>query len=347
MSLEHIVGPTNLNCTNLFSPIQVGSARLRHRVVVPPLSKVEALGYAPERRCIAGYYGQMTQIPGTLALVESTVFASPGQDGSEEEVPYLGPLDPSAEWAQLFGRIHANHSYVFVQLCNLGDPAEANALAAALNSVSLDGGDGGASFAMGPSKEFIRHFIEQYVELAKSAILTGADGVEIHHADGSLLNQFLDPETNKRTDEYGRSIENRARLTLDVVDAVIEAVGADRVAICFSPYAPGSHFLTVAQYAYILGELEKRSRLGSRLAYVRLEEPTSSFFSSRPIDDSCEGAIGFVYSIWKGPVVRAGNLAIHPEQVEIAIENSRTLITDGQFFISNLNIGQETSCYYQ
>lgn len=348
MCFDESVGRTDLNGTNLFSPIRVGGARLRHRVVVPPLNKVEAMGYVPGRRSLAAYYGEMSQIPGTLAIVESTVFTSPDQ-GVADDSPCSGPLDPAAGWGQVFGRIHSNHSYVFVQLCNLAESAEAAELAAALDSVSLDAVSLDASnhqrggLGTGPSRAIIAQFVQQYVELARSAILTGADGVEIHHVEGSLLNHFLDPEANKRTDEYGRSIENRARLTLEVVDALVGAIGAERVAICFSPYASGSHFLTVAQHAYVLGELERRSRHGSPLAYVHLEEPSTRDLSMGEGSDPHEGATSFLYSIWKGPVIRAGSLTLHPELIQALAENDRTLIADGQFFISNLNIGLEMS----
>ena len=129
----------------------------------------------------------------------------------------------------------------------------------------------------GLTKDEIKQYIKDYVQAAKNAIAAGADGVEIHNANGYLLNQFLDPISNHRTNEYGGSIENRARFTLEVVDAVVEAVGADRVGIQLQHHLgtmSGSQEPTiVAQYAYVIGELERRARAGKRLAYVHLVEP--------------------------------------------------------------------------
>ena len=83
----------------------------------------------------------------------------------------------------------------------------------------------------GLTKDGIKQYIEDYVQAAKNAIEAGADGVEIHNADSYLLDQFLDPISDHRTDEYSGSIENRARFTLEVIDAVVEALGADKVGI--------------------------------------------------------------------------------------------------------------------
>ena len=88
------------------------------------------------------------------------------------------------------------------------------------------------------TKEEIKEYIAAYVTAARNAIRAGFDGVEVHGANGYLLDQFIQDVTNKRTDEYGGSVENRARFVLEVVDAVVEAVGAERTGIRFSPWSP-------------------------------------------------------------------------------------------------------------
>ena len=194
----------------------------------------------------------------------------------------------------------------------------------------------------GITKDEIKQYIEDYVQAAKNAIEIGADGVEIGSANGYLLNQFLDPISNHRTDEYGGSIENRARFVLELVDALIEAVGADKVGIRFSPYhtfgtMSGSQEPTiVAQYAYVIGELERRAKAGKRLAYLHLIEPRLDLITP---GDSETKDIGekndFAYSIWKGLVIRSGNLAIHPEAVKDMVKDDRTLIAYGRYYIAN------------
>ncbi len=86
-------------------------------------------------------------------------------------------------------------------------------------------------------KAGIKEVVQQYATAAKNAIAAGFDGVEIHGASGYLIEQFIKSSTNKRTDEYGGSIENRARFALEVVDAVVQAVGADRVGLRLSPFS--------------------------------------------------------------------------------------------------------------
>nr|4RNX_A Chain A, NADPH dehydrogenase 1 [Saccharomyces pastorianus]4RNX_B Chain B, NADPH dehydrogenase 1 [Saccharomyces pastorianus] len=192
------------------------------------------------------------------------------------------------------------------------------------------------------TKDEIKQYIKEYVQAAKNSIAAGADGVEIHSANGYLLNQFLDPHSNTRTDEYGGSIENRARFTLEVVDALVEAIGHEKVGLRLSPYgvfnsmSGGAETGIVAQYAYVAGELEKRAKAGKRLAFVHLVEPrVTNPFLTEGEGEYEGGSNDFVYSIWKGPVIRAGNFALHPEVVREEVKDKRTLIGYGRFFISN------------
>ena len=181
----------------------------------------------------------------------------------------------------------------------------------------------------------INQYMKDFVEAAKNLI---ADGVEIHNATEYLLNQFLDPISNNRTDEYGGSIENRSTFILEVVDAI----GASKVGIRLSPYGSysgisgGDNPLIIARYAYLIDELEKRAQQGSRLAFIHVIEPCirNPFL----IEDEgiyTSGTNDFVYSIWKGAIIRAGNLALHPEGIQKMVEDDRTLVAYGRYFISN------------
>lgn len=121
-----------------------------------------------------------------------------------------------------------------------------------------------------------------------------------------------------------------------------DAIGHDRVGLRLSPYGTfndmsgGAEPDIVAQYAYVLGELEKRAKAGKRLAYVHLVEPRVT----NPLLDEGEGEYDkgsndFAYSIWKGPIIKAGNFALHPNSVKEEVKCDRTLIAYGRFFISN------------
>ncbi|CCH60834.1 hypothetical protein TBLA_0D03340 [Henningerozyma blattae CBS 6284] len=192
------------------------------------------------------------------------------------------------------------------------------------------------------TKDDINQYIQDFVNGAKNAIECGADGVEIHAANGFLLNQFLDPISNKRTDEYGGSIENRARIILEVVDALVDAISEDKVGIRFSPYTDsggmsGSWDPTVfAHYAYVFAQLEKRAQEGKRLAFIHIYEPG---VTANWVDDGTGTYVGgttdFIYSIGKGTVIRTGNLTIHPEVAKEFLKQPNTLLGYGRYFISN------------
>ena len=354
MSFATNFKPIALGETNLFKPIKLGTSELKHRVVMAPLTRMRAHhpGNIPNRDWAAEYYDQRSRRPGTMIITEGTFVSA--QAGGYDNAPGIWSEEQIAEWKKIFAKIHENGSFVWAQLWALGRQAYADALArdglrydSASDNLYMD--DEHKEKALksknpqhGITKDEIKQYIKDYVQAAKNAIEIGADGVEIGSANGYLLNQFLDPISNHRTDEYGGSIENRARFVLELVDALIEAVGADKVGIRFSPYhtfgtMSGSQEPTiVAQYAYVIGELEKRAEEGKRLAYLHLIEPRLDLITP---GDSETKDIGekndFAYSIWKGLVIRSGNLAIHPEAVKDMVKDDRTLIAYGRYYIAN------------
>ncbi|QLL32353.1 hypothetical protein HG536_0C05220 [Torulaspora globosa] len=356
MSFVENFKPIALGDTNLFKPIKIGNNELKHRVVMPPLTRMRAHhpGHVPNDWAIE-YYDQRSKRPGTFIITEGT-FPS-AQSGGYDNAPGIWSEKQLEQWKKIFAKIHENKSFVWVQLWVLGRQAFPDTLArdglpyvSASDEVYMDETQREKAVKSnnpqhGLTKDEIKQYIKEYVQSAKNSIEAGADGVEIHSANGYLLNQFLDPISNKRTDEYGGSIENRARFTLEVVDAVTEAIGCDKVGIRFSPYGTfgtmsgGQEPLIVAQYAYVLGELEKRAKAGNRLAFVHLVEPrvTNPFYAEGQGEYN-EGTNDFAYSIWKGPIIRAGNLALHPEDVKKMVADDRTLIGYGRFFISNPDI---------
>ncbi|QLG74980.1 hypothetical protein HG535_0H03070 [Zygotorulaspora mrakii] len=349
--------PIPLGDTNLFKPIKVGNNELLHRVVMPPLTRMRAThpGNVPNKDWAAEYYDQRSKRAGTMLITEGT-FPS-AQSGGYDNPPGIWSKEQCEQWEKIFRKVHDNKSFIWVQLWVLGRQAYPDTLArdglrydSASDAVYMDAEqEEKANKANNPqhgiTKDEIKQYIADYVHAAKNSIEAGADGVEIHAANGYLLNQFLDPISNKRTDGYGGSIENRARFTLEVVDAVVEAIGADKVGIRFSPYGTfgtmsgGAEPLIVAQYAYVLGELERRATQGSRLSYVHLVEPrvTNPFFTEGQGEYE-GGSNDFAYSVWKGLIIRAGNLALHPDVVADMVDNDRTLIAYGRYFIANPDI---------
>lgn len=352
--------PIALQDTKLFKPIQIGDTTVEHRAVMCPLTRMRAHhpGNVPNKDWAVEYYDQRSKAPGTMIITEGT-FPSP-QCGGYDNAPGIWSKEQIEQWKKIFAKIHENKSFAWVQLWVLGRQAFPDTLKrdglrydSASDGVYMD--DASEKKAIecdnrqhGITKEEIKQYVKDYVQAAKNSIDAGADGVEIHSANGYLLNQFLDPISNKRTDEYGGSIENRARFVLEVVDAVVDAIGEKRVGIRFSPYGTfgtmsgASEPGLIAQYAYVVGELEKRAKAGKRLAYIHLVEPrvTNPFFTEGQ-GWYKEGSNDFVYSIWKGPVIRAGNYALDPRAARDDVQkNDRTLIGYGRLFISNPDLVQ-------
>lgn len=349
--------PVPLADTNLFKPIQIGDIKLNHRAVMPPLTRLKAdpVGHIPNKDWTAEYYDQRSQYPGSLIITEATYISA--QAGGYENAPGIWSQEQINEWTKIIKKIHDNKSFAYIQLWAMGRQGLPDVLAkaglrydSASNGVYMDDGQKEKALKAnnpqhGLTKEEIKQYISDYVQAAKNALATGADGVEIHSANGYLLNQFLDPKSNHRTDEYGGSIENRARFTLEVVDAVVEAIGHQKVGIRLSPYGTfgsmsgGEDPLTIAQYSYLVGEIEKRAREGKRLAYIHLMEPrVTNLVLEEGQGEYTDGTNDFVYSIWKGAVIRSGNLALYPEVVKDMVKDDRTLVAYGRFWISNPDI---------
>ncbi|CCK72692.1 alkene reductase KNAG_0L00690 [Huiozyma naganishii CBS 8797] len=352
MSFQTNFTPVALKDANLFKPIKVGAMELDHRVVMAPLTRMRALhpNHIPNEELTPLYYDQRSKAPGTLIITEATFISA--QAGGYDNAPGIWSEEQVAVWKKIFAKIHGNNSFVFVQLWNLGRQAIPSAMArdglrydSASDDLYIDEETKKAAFDAGIkqhgiTKSEIKQYIAEYVHAAKNSIEAGADGVEIHSANSYILNQFLDPISNHRTDEYGGSIENRARFSLEVVDALINAIGAERVGIRFSPFGKyggmsGSDDPQVYElYSYLLDQLESRAQFGNRLAYVHLMEPrvTNASLEEGQGED-LEHSNDFAYEHWKGPIIRSGTFAINPDITKRVVDD-RTLIAYGRYFIS-------------
>ena len=354
MSFNKDFKPVALGDTNLFKPIKIGDCELQHRCVYPPLTRMRAAhpGNVPNKDWAAEYYDQRSKFPGSMLITEGAFISA--QAGGYDNAPGIWSDEQVAEWKKIFAKVHENKSFLWVQLWALGYASYPDTMArdglrydAPSENPYMDAeSKEKAKKANNPqhslTKAEIKEYIDNYVKAAKNSLAAGADGVEIHSANGYLLNQFLDPNVNQRTDEYGGSIENRSRFALEVVDALVEAVGESKVGIRFSPYGTfntmsgGAETGIVAQFAHIIGELEKRARAGKRLAYIHLVEPrVTNPFLTEGTGEYDDGTNDFVYSIWKGPIIRAGNLALHPEITTEMVKDDRTLCAFGRYWIAN------------
>lgn len=300
---------------------------------------------------MAEYYSQRSSRKGTFVISEGT-FITLGS-GGHDSGPGIFNSDQIEAWKQVVEAVHKNESFFFMQLWHTGRQSFPNYLkdnncpfVSATDDLYLNEETKQLALAVGNpqhglTKEEIAQYIADYVQAAKNALEVGCDGVEIHSANGYLLNQFLDPISNNRTDEYGGSIENRARFVLELIDALVEAIDAEKVGIRFSPFGVYGNMsgisepLIVSQFAYIFGELEKRAIAGKRIAYIHLVEPRATDFNLTEGEGCVDASNDFIYSIWNGCVIRAGNYAMNPECAKADSAKKNTAIAYGRFFISN------------
>ncbi len=347
------VPPKSLANSNLFKPIKVGPVTLENRLVYAPTTRFRNSEDFVATDSMLEYYTDRAENNGGLLIVEAT-FPAP-EFGLYENTPMLHTPAQVKAFKTITDSVHSKGTSIAVQLWNLGRTADPLALKKrnlpfiAPSAIYYDeASEKAAKEAGNELREItipeIKAMIKEYAACAKRAIdEAGFDIVEIHGAHQYLLDQFLQQISNKRTDEYGGSIENRARFMLEVVDAIVEAIGAERVAIRLSPYAEfqgGAGYKAeinpIATWGYVLSELERRAKEGKRLAYVSVVEPRIS-----GIFDNPEAAnVDFTWPelIWKGVIIRAGGYldARNIDRLEPTVnKNDRTLIGVGRYFTSN------------
>ncbi|WP_038173583.1 alkene reductase [Vibrio pacinii] len=233
----------------LFQPIKLGKLELKNRIVMPPMTRSRA---TQPGNCandmMAAYYAQRASAG--LIVAEGTQISPLGQGYAW--TPGIYSEEQIAGWKKVTDAVHAKQGTIFAQLWHVGrvthpdntggeQPISSSALKAQNVKVFVDNGQQEPGFVdvVEPremSKQDIQEVIEQYRQAALNAIEAGFDGVELHAANGYLINQFIDSEANNRTDEYGGSIENRLRFLAQVVAAMTDAIGADRVGVRLAPF---------------------------------------------------------------------------------------------------------------
>jgi N-ethylmaleimide reductase len=328
--------------SKLFTPLKIGAHTLSHRIVMAPLTRMRASkGTNAPNALNAEYYGQRATKGGLIICEASPVMAG-GAAGPS--VPGIYTDEQIKGWKLVTDAIHAKGGVVFLQLWHGGrishsslnngvPPVAPSAVTPAGNALT-------ATFEPKPFEtpraletSELPGLVAAYAQAARNAIAAGFDGVEIHGANGYLLEQFLQSRSNQRTDAYGGSIENRARLMLEVTKAVVDAIGADRTAIRLSPYGRANdsgEADPMPLYSHVIGELNKFG-----LAYLHLIEPRASGAGQREVDhqDVPSGA-EVVRPLWKGPLITAGNFKAAGAEDMVASGHADA-IAFGRYFISN------------
>ncbi|RBI67630.1 alkene reductase [Vreelandella sulfidaeris] len=267
----------------LFTPTQLGSLSIPNRVIMAPLTRARTPDSVPGQIQEA-YYGQRA---GAGLIISEATNISPTARGYVY-TPGIWTDEQEAGWKGVVDAVHAKGGRIALQLWHVGrvshemvqpdgqQPVAPSALKGegAQCFVEFEDGTAGQHPTSTPralETDEIPGIVEDYRQAAERAKRAGFDMVEVHAANAYLLNQFLATGTNKRTDQYGGSLENRARFPLEVVDAVIDVYGADRVGIRMTPFIELFGLTDdepEAMAFYMADQLSKRG-----LAYLHLNEP--------------------------------------------------------------------------
>jgi N-ethylmaleimide reductase len=330
---------------SLFSPLQIGPLRIAHRVVMAPLTRMRAerADLAP-RPLNAEYYGQRATSGGLIIAEASPVmpggYGNPGVPGIYSEAQIKG-------WRAVVDAVHAKGGLIFLQLWHVGrvshssfQPGGALPISASAVPISADLKTMTADRKVTPYEtpraletSEIADVVEGFRQAARNALKAGFDGVEIHGANGYLIEQFLQSRTNFRSDRYGGSIENRARFLMDITHAVLEVWEASRVGVRLSPYGianDSGEADPMPLYSHVVQSLNP---LG--LAYLHFIEPRSSGAGRAEVNhQNVPSAMVLFRPIWRGVLMAAGGFSGETAEAAIAAGHADA-IAFGRIFISN------------
>ncbi|KAJ6541608.1 hypothetical protein B0H19DRAFT_1268590 [Mycena capillaripes] len=286
-----------MSSAKLFQPTRLGDIELSHRIVFAPTTRFRAdAAHAPLPH-VAEYYEQRASTSGSLLISEATFIAP--RAGGHKHAPGIWSDEQISAWKTIIDRVHAKGAYMYLQLWALGRAAEVETLAedglpyVSASDVPLVGGPAPRPLTV----EEIQEYVQLYATAASNAVhRAGFDGVEIHAANGYLLDQFLHDRSNIRTDAYGGSVENRTRFPLEVADAVVKAVGQKKTAMRLSPWGTylDMHFDNPKPtYAHLVTELRERY---PDFAYLHVVEPRADGGETVEVKDGYSN--DFIRDIW-------------------------------------------------
>ncbi|MBC8032980.1 MAG: alkene reductase [Chitinophagaceae bacterium] len=317
----------------LFSERSLGTVVLSNSVVMAPMTRCRAIGNIPNA-LIAEYYGQ--RATAGLIITEGT---SPSVNGTGyARIPGIYTKEQVEGWKLTTKAVHDKGGRIFVQLMHSGR------ISHPLNLV--EGTEILAPSAVQPAGEMytdaqgmqpfpvpkamtaedIRKAKQEFVQAAKNALEAGFDGVELHAANGYLIEQFLALNTNLRTDEYGGSDENRSRFLVEVVQEVVVAIGKDRVGVRLSPYGNASDIVTYSeeQAEYFAGKLSEAG-----IAYIHLAD-----HSSMGAPEVKPSVVKKIRNAFKGTLIRCGGYDGHRAEQDLE-SGVADLIAFGRPFVAN------------
>jgi N-ethylmaleimide reductase len=327
---------------NLFEKTNFGSIELANRIVMAPLTRMRSSqpGNVPNA-LMATYYSQRA----TAGLIISEASQVSQQGQGYPGTPGVYSPEQSEGWKLVTNAVHNAGGKIVLQLWHVGRISHRShqpggGLPVAPSALKPSGGIFSADWkpvafetprALETSE--IAGIIEDFRRAAINAKDAGFDGVEVHGANGYLLDQFLQDGSNQRSDQYGGSIENRARFLLEVVDAVTGVWGNGRVGVRLSPYGTFNDMRDsdpVKLFTYVLAQLSQR-----KIAYVHLIEPRSSGAGGGDgVVENVPDTAELFRTAFKGPLLSAGGYSADTAK-QVVAAGLADAVAFGRFFISN------------
>ncbi|MFA5372079.1 MAG: alkene reductase [Sideroxydans sp.] len=325
----------------LFTPTTLGKLQLKNRIVMAPMTRSRAIGNVPNELMVK-YYGE--RAAAGLIITEGT---SPSPNGlGYARIPGVFSDEQVAGWRKVTGAVHAAGGRIFVQLMHTGRvshpanmPAGSKVLApsaiAAPGEMWTDGnGMQPHPVPAAMSEDDIATAIQEYANACKRAIAAGFDGVELHAANGYLIDQFLNTATNQRTDQWGGSVENRIRFAVEVAKASAAAIGAERIGMRVSPYGVFNGAAPDAKMdALYLRLVEELNAAG--LAYIHIVDHSS--MGAPEVSPELKAKIR---ASFKGKYILSGGYDAARANVDLEAQRG-DLVAFGRPFISNPDLVQK------
>jgi len=326
--------------TPLFTPFSLGSSSLANRVVMAPMTRCRAIGNVPNEN-MAKYYG--LRAAAGLIITEGT---APSPNGlGYARIPGCYTKEQAAAWSGVTSAVHEKGGHVFLQLMHTGRISHPlnmpegsrivapSAIAAPGMMYTDQQGPQPHPVPEAMTEADIQQAIQEFAAAAALAIEAGFDGVELHGANGYLIEQFLNLAANQRTDAWGKTVEGRARFALEVTSAVVAKIGKSKVGIRLSPYGANGGLTpdaeTDALYTYLA---EKLAALG--IAYVHIVD--HSAMGAPPVKAELTAAIRKTFT---GAYVLSGGYDRARADADLT-ENKGDLVAFGRPFLKNPSLVQ-------
>ncbi|XP_062025718.1 12-oxophytodienoate reductase 2-like [Rosa rugosa] len=315
----------------LLTPYKMGKFDLSHRIVLAPMTRQRSYGNVPQPHAIL-YYSQRTS-KGGLLIAEATGVSDTAQ--GYPDTPGIWTKEQVEAWKPIVNAVHARGGIFFCQIWHVGRVSNAGFQPNGQAPISstdkpLTPQANGVDVAQFTPPRRLRtdeipQIVNDFRHAARNAMEAGFDGVEIHGAQGYLIDQFLKDQVNDRTDQYGGSLEKRCRFALDIVEAVVNEIGADKVGIRLSPFESGDSNPKELGL-YLVNSLNKYGIL-----YCHMFEPGMTTVGEKI---ECPHSLVPMRKAFNGTFIATGGFDREDGNNDVA-ESRADLIAFGRWFLAN------------